>query len=140
MFSGEEEEGLVTGMEKDEKPTTRVLLCLAASAHWAKSASIRISEPMSSTHNHSSSYQFYQDWCHQIFFSRQYAKYFLSKIQNVCNSFSFKATELVLQNGVEFNQKSKYKLLNGLTVHDGTNATNSGAQDGLWPEIANCAV
>ena len=113
MFSGEEEEGLVTGMEKDEKPTTRVLLCLAASAHWAKSASIRISEPMSSTHNHSSSYQFYQDWCHQIFFSRQYAKYFLSKIQNVCNSFSFKATELVLQNGVEFNQKSKYKLLNG---------------------------
>ena len=31
MFSGEEEEGLVTGMEKDEKPTTRVLLCLAAS-------------------------------------------------------------------------------------------------------------
>ena len=26
MFSGEEEEGLVTGMEKDEKPTTGALL------------------------------------------------------------------------------------------------------------------
>ena len=44
---------------------------------------------MSSTHNHCFSHHHYQAWCHQIFF--------VNNTKNICNFFSFEATEMVLK-------------------------------------------